>query len=104
MTNTEQSTDDRNKAIEALELEQWEAQPDDACVYIVKRNDGYWAETWLGTKLSINPVKHSTFHSNIARNMSSVRFRATNGAEYYGRYGSDWAQFCRVRKAKTQRT
>jgi hypothetical protein len=101
MTLAEQSIDEHNKAIEARELEQWQDQPDSWNVYIVKRDDGYWAETWLSTKLSTSPVKHSTYRSNIARNMSSVRFRATNGAEYYGRYGSDWAQFCRVRKAKT---
>lgn len=91
---------DEHKAIEARELETWQTQPTDACVYIIKRDDGYWAETWLGTKLSAGPIKHTTHHGFFSKNMCSIRFRATNGAEYYGRYHSDYAQFCRVRKAK----
>ncbi len=90
----------RNKAIEAAELALWAAQPDSFAVYINKSADGsYRATTWLGTVLAHNVIRSRIDH-NMSRKMMAVRFRGTNGANYYGRYGADWSELCRVRKAK----
>lgn len=96
-----QDVNAHNAAVEAAELAAWEQKPDRWHVYIVKLADGYWhATNWLGRRLDTDGVKINTFHGNIARNMRSVRFTGTNGAVYYGRYGSDWRDLCFVRKAK----
>jgi hypothetical protein len=70
-------------------------------VYISSKEDGkLYATNWLGRVLSCGPVSYHSFKTNLSRNIVAVRFRGTNGANYYGRYGADWAQLCRIRKAK----
>jgi hypothetical protein len=93
---TSAEVDAYNKKIEAAELEHWAAKPDHWQVYVDKTNV---VRTWLGTALG-TILERNTFRGNIARNMTSIRFRGTNGAVYYGRFGSDWSMLCRVRKAK----
>lgn len=108
------TVDSHNAALEAAELAHWATAPDRFAVYIVKKTDSnframgigngpetwHMAETWTGKRLSDGRVSISRFRTNISRNMVAVRFKGTNGATYYGRYGADWSQLCRVRKAK----
>lgn len=104
-----------NADLEAAELAAWAQAPDRFAVYIVKQTDPttralnsaewkpeswYVAQTWTGQRLSVGRVQVSKFQTNISRNMHAIRFRGTNGATYFGRYGADWSQLCRVRKAK----
>lgn len=103
-----------NKEVEQQELAYWATAPEHWQVYIVKHEHPtmramgcgngpetwYMAETWLGTRLSEGRVSISRFSTNLSRNIVAIRFKATNGATYYGRYGADWSQLCRVRKAK----
>lgn len=89
-----------NKTLEANELAHWETKPSAWQVYITEKDGRRLAATWLGTRLG-DVVEHRSFRTNVSRNMVSVRIRATNGAVYYGRYGADWSQLCRVRKVKT---
>lgn len=55
--------------------------------------------TWLGTQLG-TVTRASTYMNNLGARITAIRFKGTNGAEYYGRYGADWSQLCRVRKVK----
>ena len=103
-----------NAELTAQELTHWATAPDRFAVYIVKKTDPntramgigngpetwFMAETWTGERLSKGRVEVSSFRTNLSRNMVAVRFVGTNGATYYGRYGADWSQLCRVRKAK----
>lgn len=91
--------DTHNKHLETLELAIWATAPDTACVYITKGPSGYQATNWLGTVLG-RVITYNSFRTNISRNMVAVRIMGTNGAEYYGRFGADWSQLCRVRKAR----
>lgn len=99
-----------NKALEAAELAKWAEQPERWYVYVtatggnnrpatgsIQRGDK--VTTWLGTPLG-TIVYARTFHHNFGSRMTSIRFKGTNGAEYAGRFGSDWSQLCRVRKVK----
>ena len=94
-----------NAALEGSELAEWAKQPERFAVYIIERKEGGMiATTWRGVQLSRGCIEFSTFRTNISRNMVAVRFQGTNGATYYGRYGADWSQLCRVRKAKGSAT
>ena len=97
--HTPEQVQAHNASIEAAQLAQWAKQPEHFAVYIGKDD---FVTTWLGTKLG-RILHRSTFRGNIAHKITCVRFRGTNGAEYYGRYGSDWSQLCRVRKVKSKR-
>ena len=106
--------DAHNAELTAQELAVWATAPDRFAVYIVKKTDPtmkamganagpetwHMAETFTGARLSKGRVSISRFRTNMSRNMVAVRFEGTNGATYYGRYGADWSQLCRVRKAK----
>lgn len=82
-------------------LAAWAKCPDRWAVYIFKGHDGALAATtWTGELLSVGRIEQRSFQTNMSRNMVAIRFRGTNGATYYGRYGADWSQLCRVRKAK----
>lgn len=87
---------EHNARLEAIELAAWAAQPDSWQVYVTDKSE---VTTWTGKVLG-TILERNTYRGNIARNMTSIRFRGTNGAVYYGRYGSDWSQLCRVRKVK----
>ena len=85
-----------NADLERRELAAWSEAPDAWTVYVT---DGRDVTNWTGKVLG-TIIERNTFRGNIARNMTAIRFRGTNGAVYYGRFGSDWSQLCRVRKAK----
>ena len=96
-----------NASIEAAELAEWATAPDHFACYIVqKTDDGFTrsqAETWLGTPLARVPgsVIYNTYRNRLTgTKMSCVKVYGTNGATYVGRFGSDWSQFCRLRKVK----
>lgn len=86
-----------NAATESAELDAWAKQPDRWQVYVTKCALGEKVATWLGTPLG-TITGWTRFSTNISRNMVAIRFKGTNGATYYGRFGSDWSQLCRVRK------
>jgi len=85
-----------NAALEQAELAEWAARPDRFAVYVGKDDR---VTTWLGTTLGTIYYRRS-FSTNLSRNITTIRFRGTNGASYYGRFGADWSQLCRVRKFK----
>jgi len=101
---------DHNAKVESAELAIWAQAPDRHAVYIVRHEapsigNGprvfYAAETWLGTRLDVpGTLTRRAFRTNISRKMVAVRFKGTNGSIYHGRYGADWSQLCRARKAK----
>lgn len=95
-TMTPQEAEAYNAALEANELSQWSQKPERWSVYVDKSET---VKTWLGTPLG-TILERNRYRGNIARNMTSIRFRGTNGAVYYGRFGSDWSQLCNVRKVK----
>lgn len=102
-----------NAAVEAQELAIWEGKPDRHYVYVGKvplAADGrvgamnesdslYPVTTWLGTKLGAIYWARTT-RNNFGARITSIRFRGTNGESYYGRFGSDNSQLCRVRRFK----
>jgi len=98
--------DARNHAIETEQLHRWAAKPERELVYIVQRPDGLFAESWLGTVMCKGYVKvNNKWKMFTGRGepytMCSIEFIGTNGAKYKGRYSSDWAQACRVRRVAT---
>lgn len=93
---TPQEANDYNAKLETAEFEAWSQKPDRWSVYV---DNSMTVHTWLGTPLG-TIIKRNKYRGNIAHNMTSIRFRGTNGAVYYGRFGSDWSQLCNVRKAK----
>jgi hypothetical protein len=89
------NTEAYNRDLEKQELEYWSAKPDRWQGYVV--NDKI--TTFLGTV--IGTVHYSRKYTDgLGHRMHAIRFRGTNGESYYGRYGCDWAQFCRFRKFK----
>lgn len=92
-------TDAHNAAVEANELAIWATAPDRWQVYVIAPD----ATTWLGVKLNEGRVETSKVRHNMSRNMVAIRFKGTNGATYYGRYGSDRTQLCNIRKAKSHK-
>jgi hypothetical protein len=108
------NVDEHNAQLERAELALWAQQPDRWAVYIVKNpkydpnalgvfNERKWiATTWKGTKIGdvTKSSTHKRYTANSIYSMRTVHITGTNGAYYYGRYGSDWAQLCRIRKVK----
>lgn len=101
-----------NARVEQDELALWATKPERWQVYVVgtvshagqpyratncdvQRGDK--VTTWLGSVLGTITYA-STFAHNFGSRMTCIRFKGTNGATYSGRFGSDWAQLCRVRK------
>lgn len=90
-----------NRAVEAAELDAWRAKPDRFAAYVVERDGKLVVTTWLGTVLSHSyGIRATTHRNNFGARIRSVRFVGTNGAVYYGRYGCDWSQLIRLRRAK----
>lgn len=93
----------RNAAIERTELEAWDVQPERFAGYVVNGRFQTWTGADLG-RVEVRsrwrcwrrecgvPVEPYT--------MESIVVHGSNGARYCGRYGSDWSQLCRVRRAK----
>jgi len=90
-----------NAAVAASELEAWAAKPDRWAVYVTKVGIGQPVTTWTGSPLG-TIISATRFRTNISRNMVALTIRGTNGAIYHGRFGSDWSQLCRIRKARRQ--
>lgn len=99
-----QENADRNKTIEQSELDRWTGKPDFFVAYIVQDHNPdsphfTIATTWPGTQIGY--VSYSeTRTNNFGHRERYVRVEGTNGARYWGRYGSDWSQACRLRKYK----
>jgi len=100
--------DAHNNALERAELDAWATKPDRFVVYApsklpgdgrVSPLDRFQVTTWLGTPLG-EVYWSRTTRNNFGARITSIRFRGTNGACYYGRFGSDWRQLVRVRKFK----
>lgn len=85
----------RNRELEAAELAFWQTKPE--------RFAGYDSDkgitTWLGTVIG-HVVSSSTYRNNFGVRIRCVTVRGTNGATYHGRYGYDWSQLVRLRKAR----
>lgn len=103
----------RNSAIRDAELKRWAAKPDRWAVYIVANPEWkdnqqgfngafyptrYIATNWQGDVLAYR-VSVKTFVSNFGHRMRAVRFRATNGAAYYGKLG-EHTELCRIKRVK----
>jgi hypothetical protein len=86
-----------NAALASAELAEWAKAPDRWQVYVTKGKRE--VTTWTGEVLG-TIIERTAFRTNLSRNIVAIRFRGTNGAVYYGRYGADWSMLCRVRKAK----
>lgn len=85
-----------NAVLESAELVEWSKRPDCWQVYVTNT---WYVSTWTGVVLGTIIARRS-YQNNFGAKIESVRVKATNGAIYYGRYGADWSQLCRVRKAK----
>jgi hypothetical protein len=81
--------------VQQLELSAWAAKPDNFACYVVDNN----ATTWLGAPLG-RVIKSNTYRNNFGAKIRSVQIRGTNGARYFGRFGSDWSQLVRLTKMK----
>lgn len=88
-----------NAAVSANELAAWSTCPSNWAVYVTKAQPGAPVTTWTGSPLG-TIVRATRFRTNISRNMIALTIRGTNGAIYHGRFGADWSQLCRVRKAR----
>lgn len=94
---------EHNAKVEAAELALWATKPEHFAGYMSQRDDGAWrCTTWLGASLgTVQRVR--PYQTNLSCNMHAVTILGTNGAMYYGRYGADWAQLIRLRKAQDRR-
>jgi hypothetical protein len=107
--------DAHNRALEASELSAWALCPDRFHCYITDSvAESFKVTTWLGTSLSITNYKATTwlgtplgsiiratsYRNNFGASIRHVTIHGTNGAFYHGSFGSDWSQFCRIRKMK----
>lgn len=94
--------DAHNAAIEAAELEAWEAEPDQFCGYITrdKESGRYRLTTWRGVILGAVISSSHSRNNLTGSKMHHVRVRGTNGAEYHGKYGSDWGDLVKLTKCK----
>lgn len=113
---------DRNKAIEAAELDAWKAQPDRMLAYFsfpaeedtgrafgkpkLYRADFYpplrdaAVKTWLGTKLGTITAAHVFTSGWYGYRQIAITVKATNGATYHGRASWDWGQCVTLRRGK----
>lgn len=89
-----EDVDAHNRALDASTLEYWAECPPVMPAYV---GDGK-VTTWLGVTLG-TIVRSSTYRSNLGGRMRAITVKGTNGATYHGRYGSDWSQLVRLRKA-----
>ena len=89
--------EDHNKELERQELEYWATKPDRWHCYVHPSKPE--VTSFTGAILG-RIVKRTTYRSNIARHITAITVQGDNGATYYGRFGSDWSQLCRLRKAK----
>lgn len=63
------------------------------------RGQGVRLTTWMGDLLGTGTVT-GVFRNNLTGSRTvSISIRATNGHTYTGRFGDEWSQLCRVRRA-----
>ena len=113
--------DERNRAIEAAALAQWQQQPDSFVAYYdfptERRNraidgsrpyrDSFYptigrdanVKTWLGTRIG-DITEARVYSHNFGSRFVAIRVRGTNGAEYYGRASWDNGEVIHLRRAK----
>lgn len=87
---------EHNAKLTAAELAHWATKPDRMLVYHV----GNEIQTFMGAVLGRVTDKRMLVNNLTGTLMLSLRIRGNNGADYYGRYGSDWSQAVRIRKVK----
>jgi|ERR1700722_5221392 len=93
-----------NATLAQAELERWNDKPEHFLVYV----SGDAITTWSGVDLGrVTSARTGAWrYHNIGGHpchpyrLTHIRVRGTNGAEYYGSYGSDNLQACRVRRVK----
>ena len=85
--------EERNQAVDAAVLEAWVNSPNEFSVYI----DGESVTSWMGEKMG-TVLYRSEFHNNFGGVTECIRFKGTNGSEYYGRKSRDWSQLLNCRK------
>lgn len=91
-----ESAAEHNAKLTAAELAHWATKPDRMLVYHV----GAEIQTFTGAVLGRVTDERKLRNNLTGTPMLSLRIRGTNGAIYYGRYGSDWSQAVRIRKVK----
>lgn len=91
-TNNIADINAHNRQLEENELDVWSRQPQRFYGYVDRPVVGSKFTTWLGNELG-TIIHAASFRSNWAHgnHITSIRIRGTNGATYYGRYGSDWS-------------
>jgi hypothetical protein len=100
VANGELSTSQERRLPEA-ELAYWQTQPARMVAY--QSNNAGQLTTWLGTPIG-RVIRSSTFRNRLTGSrMTALRVRGSNGATYFGRYGSDWSQAVILRKSKSAR-
>ena len=85
----------RNKAIEVHELEAWQTKPDLFAVFVSDKTE---ITTWLGSLLGC--ITSSSTHVNRGARICCIKVRGNNGANYWGRYSSDWSQLVLLHKSR----
>src|SRR5688572_17450492 len=90
---------DHNREVEERVLAEWRMRP---AVFVAYFVDGK-LQTWLGTVIGGVIRGHSYRNHLTCSRMTYLRVRGTNGAEYYGTYGSDWAQAVKLRRVGSKR-
>jgi hypothetical protein len=100
--------DARNRATSAAEIVTWASAPARYAGYVTfdqsKAGRPFVGEairltTWMGDLLGTGTVT-GVFRNNLTGSRTvAIRVRATNGQTYTGRFGDEWSQLCRVRRA-----
>ncbi len=103
-----QTIDARNRATSAAELIAFAAAPQAYAGYVTfdqsvssrpYQGQAVRLTTWMGDLLGTGIVS-GVFRNNLTGSRTvAIRIRATNGHTYTGRFGDEWSQLCRVRRA-----
>jgi hypothetical protein len=109
MTQTDtQTIDERNRATSAAELVTWAEAPARYAGYVTfdqsaasrpYRGQGVRLTTWMGDLLGTGAVTGVCRNNLTGSRTVAISIRATNGHTYTGRFGDEWSQLCRVRRA-----
>lgn len=96
--NTNTTTDENNKKAETEELLVWGTSPEKFQGYVTLNGE---VTTWLGTELG-RISRINSYRNNLGVKITSITVCGANGSVYYGRYGSDGSELCRLTKSKKQ--
>jgi hypothetical protein len=83
----------RNTAIEIHQLETWQTKPELFAAFVSDKTE---ITTRLGSLLGC--ITSSSTHVNRGARIRCIKVRGNNGANYWGRYGSDWKQLVLLHK------